>query len=779
MSTRTAQSPASPLPVAEAGTGGEAQVTLEITGMTCASCVRRVERALAGVPGVTGATVNLAAESADVALGHSVEAGALIVAVADAGYDAAVPAVVRADDVARRRAAQAAELRRRRVRLGAGAVLSAAVLAVAYGFSSAAWAGWAQLALTLPVYAWVGSLFHRGALEAARHRTTSMDTLVSLGATVAFGYSAIATIALPGRPTYYDVAALIITLIAVGKYLELAGRARAGAAIEALAELQPRTAHLLARAASGQHGDPAHAIDIPAEALRAGDIVLVRPGEAIPADGELAEGAGTVDESMLTGEPLPRDKRPGDELTGATVNGPAPLVLRVARTGAETVLGQIMALVDAAQKQKANSQRLADRISAVFVPVILAMAVLTLAGWLASGAGVVAALIPAVAVLVVACPCALGLATPVAVMAGTGRGAQLGLLIRGGESLERVHGLRTVVLDKTGTLTAGHPAVVRVAALDGSDGLGTLALAAGAEAASEHPLARAVAAAAEDRGLIPASAGDFRAVAGRGVTATAGKREVQAGSLRWLAETGVDTSGGDHLAAGLAEAAQTPVAVAVDGRLRLLLGIADALRPDSRDGVARLRGLGLEPVLATGDTLEAATATARAAGIGNVHAELLPQDKSELVAQLQRERGPVAMVGDGINDAPALAAADIGIAVATGTGAAMAAADITVVHGGIGAVADAVMLARATRRIIRQNLGWAFGYNLILVPLAATGILPPVLAAVAMATSSVTVVGNALRLRRFGKTGGHAGTLARRGAIRPAAQEPAPEGASR
>jgi Cu+-exporting ATPase len=767
----------SPVPVPEAG-AGEAHLTLEITGMTCASCVRRVEKALAGVPGVTAAVVNLAAESADVTLGGPVLPSALIAAVANAGYEAAVPAVVRADDIARRRAVQAAELRRRRLQLGAGAVLSAGVLAVAYGFTSAAWAGWAQLVLTLPVYVWVGSLFHRGALEAARHHTTNMDTLVSLGTTVAFGYSVIATLALPGRPTYYDVAVLIITLIAVGKYLELAGRARAGAAIEALAELQPRTAHLLARAASGQRGDPGAAIDIPAETLRPGDVVLVRPGEAIPADGELTDGAGTVDESMLTGEPMPAGKRPGDELTAGTVNGPAALMLRVARTGAETVLGQIMALVDAAQKEKSKSQRLADRISAVFVPVILAIAAATFAGWLLSGSGVVTALITAVAVLVVACPCALGLATPVAVMAGTGRGAQLGLLIRGGESLERVHGLATVVLDKTGTLTMGHPAVVRVEALDGSDGREALALAAGAEAASEHPLARAVVAAARDRGIAPASAEDVAAVAGRGVTATAGSRRVQAGSLAWLAETGVDTSAAGRLAGALADAAQTPVAVAVDGRLRLLLGVADALRPDSPQGIARLRGLGLETALATGDTPEAADAAAHAAGIGTVYAGLLPKDKSALVAQLRRERGPVAMVGDGINDAPALAAADIGIAVATGTGAAMAAADITLVHGGIGAVADAVLLARATRKIIRQNLAWAFGYNLVLVPLAATGILPPVLAAVAMATSSVTVVGNALRLRRFGKTR-QAGTLAGRHPVTTAARVPAGRGASR
>jgi len=363
-------------------------------------------------------------------------------------------------------------------------------------------------------------------------------------------------------------------------------------------------------------------------------------------------------------------------------------------------------------------------------------------------------------------------------MAGTGRGAQLGLLIRGGESLERVHGLATVVLDKTGTLTAGHPAVVRVAALDGSDGSEALALAAGAEAASEHPLARAVAAAAADRGLVPASAAEVEAVAGRGVTATVGSHRVQAGSLAWLSGTGVDTSAADRPAAELADAGQTPVAVAVDGRLRLLLGVADTLRPDTPSGVARLRALGLSTVLATGDTVEAATAAAEAAGISTVHAELLPPDKAALIARLRRERGPVAMVGDGINDAPALAAADIGIAVATGTGAAMAAADITIVHGGIGAVADAVLLARATRRIIRQNLGWAFGYNLVLVPLAATGILPPVLAAVAMATSSVTVVGNALRLRRYG-TGGHAAPPLHRGTVMPAAEQvPAGTGAS-
>lgn len=720
--------------------------------MTCASCVRRVERALARVPGVAAATVNLAAGSADVTLAQLVNAATLTTAVADAGYQAAVPATVRADDVARRRAAQAAELRKRRMSLAAGVVLSAAVLVVAYGFGSAGWAGWAQLALTLPVYAWTGVVFHRGAIEAARHRTTNMDTLVSLGASVAFGYSVIATIALPGRATYYDVAAMILTLIAVGKYLELAGRARAGAAIEALAELQPRIAHLMARAASGLRGDPAAAIDVPAETLRPGDIVLVRPGEAIPADGELADGAGLVDESMLTGEPRPQEKSPGDPLIGGTINGSAPLAFQVARTGAETVLGQIMDLVDAAQTDKSKSQRLADKISAVFVPVILAVAAATFAGWLLAGAGVVAALITAVAVLVVACPCALGLATPVAIMAGTGRGAQLGLLIRSGESLERIHGLATVVLDKTGTLTAGHPAVMRLLPLDGGDGQDALALAAGAEAASEHPLARAVVAAAEDRGLVLPAAADVEAVAGRGVTATVRGQRVQVGSLGWLEQAGVNTSAADWAAGEPAGAAQTPVAVAVDGRLRLLLRVADALRPDASAGLARLRSIGLEPVLATGDTLEAAAVAARAAGITAVHAQLLPQDKSALVEQLRRDRGPVAMVGDGINDAPALAAADIGIAVASGTGAAMAAADITLVHGGVGAVADAVMLARATLRITRQNLGWAFGYNLFLVPLAAAGILPPVLAALTMATSSVTVVGNALRLRRFRPT---------------------------
>jgi Cu+-exporting ATPase len=752
MSTKTPLPVASSPPVAKPPAAGR-HLALEITGMTCASCVRRVERALEEVPGVAAATVNLAAASADVTLAQPVEPGALITAVTSAGYQAAVPATVRADDVARRRAAQAAELRRRRMSLATGAVLSAAVLVVAYGFGSAAWAGWVQLALTLPVYAWTGAVFHRGAIEAARHRTTNMDTLVSLGATVAFGYSVIATIALPGQATYYDVAALIITLIAVGKYLELAGRARAGAAIEALAELQPRTAHLIARAASGQPGDPAATVDIPAETLRPGDLALIRPGEAIPADGELADGTGLVDESMLTGEPIPQQKRPGDTLTGGTVNGPAPLVLRVARTGAETVLGQIMDAVDAAQKEKSKAQRLADRISAVFVPIILAISVVTFAGWLLAGAGAVAALITAVAVLVVACPCALGLATPVAIMAGTGRGAQLGLLIRGGESLERVHGLSTVVLDKTGTLTTGHPHVVRLLPLDGSDGRDALALAAGAEAASEHPLAQAVVTAANDRHLAPAAASDVEAVRGRGVTAIAGGQRVQAGSLAWLEQDGVNTSAATRSVADLADAAQTPIAVAVDGRLRLLLGVADTLRPDSPAGVARLRSLGLEPVLATGDVLEAATATAHEAGITNVHAELLPHDKSALIDQLRRQRGPVAMVGDGINDAPALAAADIGIAVATGTGAAMAAADITLVHGGVGAVADAVMLARATRKIIRQNLGWAFGYNLILIPLAAAGILPPVLAAAAMAVSSVTVVGNALRLRRFRPAG--------------------------
>jgi Cu+-exporting ATPase len=632
--------------------------------------------------------------------------------------------------------------------LGVGIALSAGVLILSYGFASVAWSPYAQLGLALPVWLGVGANFHRGALKMARHANVNMDTLVSLGSSVAFGYSAVATFVLPGRSLYFDVAALIVTLISVGKLLELVARRRAGDAIEALAELQPRTAHLLARAAFADRWREAPAVDVPAEGLRMGDVVQVRPGERIPTDGAVIEGGGAVDESMLTGESLPVAKHPGDDVVGATVNGTVPLVLRVTKVGAETVLAQILALVERAQTEKAPVQRLADRVSAIFVPIILVAALATFLGWMLTGHGFVAAMVPAVAVLVVACPCALGLATPVAVMVGTGRGAEMGLLIRGGEALERIRALRVVVFDKTGTLTVGKPAVVDLRAVGDADSRRALLLAAALEQASEHPLARAVVEAASSEGVVPAAEA-VEAVPGNGIRGRVAGLEVAVGSLRWLAENGIDTGEAETLASAAAQRAWSPFGVAVEGRVEAVIAVADPLRPDSARGIARLRALGLRVVLATGDVPAAAAAIAAEAGITEVRAQLRPAEKAMVVTELRAAYGPVAMVGDGINDAPALALADVGIAMASGTGVAMAAADITIVHGDIEAVSRAIALSRATLTTIRQNLGWAFGYNLVLVPLAALGIVPPVGAALAMAFSSVSVVLNALRLRRF------------------------------
>jgi Cu+-exporting ATPase len=735
--------PAAPPAEAEAPSAapGQARVDLDISGMTCASCVRRVERALTRVPGVATATVNLATEKAGVVLDDRLDSAALIAAVRAAGYDAALPRPHRsaAEEAAERRAHRLATLRARRLQLGVAAVLSAAVLGLAYGAPDARWSGIAQLALTLPVFLWVGAIFHGGALRAARHGTATMDTLVSLGATVAFAYSVAAVALLPGRMTFFDVSALVVTLIAAGKYLELSARGRAGEAIEALAGMQPHSAHLLRRSGAPADATAIEPWDVAIAELRAGDVVLVRPGERLPADGVVVEGRSAVDEAMVSGEPLPVEKREGDEVIGGTVNGAAPLQVRLTRTGEETVLAGIIRLVERAQTEKAPVQRLADRVSGVFVPAILVVALLTFAGWLLTGHGPVEAMVPAVAVLVVACPCALGLATPAAVMVASGRGAELGLLVRGGEALERIHDLRVVVLDKTGTLTVGHPAVVGVHELGGAGAADALRFAAAVEQASEHPLARAVVAAATQP--LPLATG-VRSQPGEGVTGSVEGRRVQVGSPRWLGIDPPPSQGTAH----------THVGVALDGAPALLLAIADPLRPDAAAGVERLHALGLRVVLASGDREAAAQAVATATGIDEVHAQLSPAGKAELVGALRRQAGgAVAMVGDGVNDAPALAAADVGIAVGSGSGAAMAAAGITLVHGDVGAVAGAIALSRATLRVIRQNLAWAFGYNLALVPLAMIDLIPPILAALAMALSSVTVVLNALRLRRFGR----------------------------
>jgi heavy metal translocating P-type ATPase len=731
---------------------GSRRLQLTISGMTCASCVRRVERALSSVDGVSSASVNLTTESAEVSVTTPVEPAKLVAAVGRAGYGAELISGSRSasEEVEERRTRRRAAIRARTRQLAIGAVLSTGVLILTYGFSSARWSPYAQLVMALPVWLWVGAVFHRGALKAAWHGSANMDTLVSLGSSVAFVYSAVAVFALPHEPLYFDVAALIVTLIAMGKLLELIARRRAGEAIEALAGLQPQTAHLLARGASADRWPEASPVDIPVGTLRVGDVIQVRPGERIPTDGVVVQGLGAVDESMLTGESLPVTKHPGDDAVGATVNTTVPLVIRVTKVGSETVLSQILALVERAQTEKAPVQRLADRVSGVFVPTILLIALATFTGWALTGHGLVAAMVPAVAVLVVACPCAMGLATPIAIMVGTGRGAEMGLLIRGGEALERIRALRVVVFDKTGTLTVGAPQVVDVTGVGGADPRRALLLAAAVEQASEHPLARAVVEAAVAEGRLPV-AQDIQAVPGSGVRGRVEGAEVAVGSLRWLAETGVGVADAEGAVATAARRAWSLFGVSIDGRLHAVLAVADPLRPDSARGIERLRSLGLHVVLATGDLPETAGAIAAEVGITDVRAQLRPADKAALIGELRAAFGPVAMVGDGINDAPALAMADVGIAMASGTGVAIAAADITLVHGDIEAVSLAIALSRATLRNIRQNLAWAFGYNLILVPLAVLAIVPPVGAALAMAFSSVSVVLNALRLRRFAR----------------------------
>jgi len=594
--------------------------------------------------------------------------------------------------------------------------------------------------LTLPVWAIVGWSFHRGALINMRHGAANMDTLVSLGSTVAFVYSVVAMIALPGQYVYFDTAALIITLIYLGKYLEAAAKGRTGEAIKALMGLQPRTARVIR---NGQERD------LPIAQVVSGDVLLVRPGERVPVDGVVTGGESAVDEAMITGESLPVQKGQGDSVIGATVNGMGLLHVEATRVGRDTVLAGIVRLVEQAQGSKAPVQRLADRISGVFVPIVLVLATLTFLGWLLTGHAFAQALIPAIAVLVIACPCALGLATPTAIMVGTGRGAREGILIKGGESLERIQALRSIVLDKTGTVTVGKPAVTDVVALADLRDSEVLRLAAGVERGSEHPLGAAVVRGAEERGLaLPPLPTAFRSITGGGVEGTVEGRAVLVGSRRLLGERGISSDGAETRLQALEAEGKTALLVVVDGRLVGLVAVADTVKDGAAEAVSQLRALGLDVTMLTGDNRRTAAAIGRIAGIERIIAEVRPEQKAAEVERLQGREQVVAMVGDGINDAPALARADVGIAMGTGTDVAMAAADITLVGGDLRAIPRAIALSRATMRVIRQNLFWAFFYNVILIPLAAFGVITPIFAAAAMALSSVTVVSNSLRLNR-------------------------------
>ncbi len=729
-----------------AGPGPE--IVLEVEGMHCASCVGRVEAALRGVPGVRSAAVNLAEGTAFVEAGPGLEPARLSEALNAAGYAGRLrPPSAPRDEGAER---LARGVRRQRRLFLVSAALSAPFLAFMFGLH-APWTPFLELALATAVVFGCGRGFFVQAARRLRHGSADMDTLIAMGSFAAWAYSG-AQIARwlgggrAGHPhLYFETAALIVTLILMGRWLEARAKGRASDAIRRLAGLSAKRARLVKDGVE---------VDVPVEEVVPGDVVLVRPGERIPVDGIVADGDSAVDESMLTGESRPVEKRPGAEVAGATVNGTGFLRVRATRVGADTALARIVRLVERAQSSKAPIQRLADRVSGIFVPIVLAIALATFAGWALAGdpAG---GLVHAVTVLVIACPCALGLATPVAVMVATGRGAELGILIRDAESLERAHAVTDVVLDKTGTVTKGRPEATTVAPASGVAGDALLRLAAAAELRSEHPLGEAVVRAARGRGIEPPEPEAFRSVTGRGVRARVGGEEILAGSPAFLAEEGIalDPALREALEAML-DRGETAVAVAAAGRALGAIGIADVVKEDSAGAVAELRRMGLAVHLLTGDDERTARTIAARVGIDPalVEAGVRPERKAGRVAALRDHGRVVAMVGDGINDAPALASADVGIAIGGGTDVAMEAAQITLVGGSLTGVARAVRLSRRAMRTIRQNLFGAFSYNSAAIPLAALGLLDvaggPMLAAALMAMSSVTVVTNSLRLRR-------------------------------
>jgi Cu+-exporting ATPase len=728
---------------------------LPIAGMTCASCANRIERKLNRLDGVS-ATVNYATEKATVSFDAAAATPEQLVgAVEAAGYQAVLPGD--GTDTPEERD-ETAPLRQRLL-VSLALTLPVFVVSMVPPLQFDNWQ-WLSLALASPVVVWGALPFHRAAWTNLRHGAATMDTLISLGVLAAWLWSLYALILgdagdagmrmtfdlIPDRAggtheVYLEVASAVTVFLLTGRYFEARAKRRAGSALQALLELGAKDVAVLDADGTERR--------IPVEQLQAGDRFVVRPGEKVATDGIVQEGASAVDQSLLTGESVPVEKGPGDEVAGASVNAGGRLVVRATRVGSDTALAQIARLVTAAQSGKAPVQRLADRVSGIFVPIVIGLAVATLGFWIGSGESLEFAFTAAVAVLIIACPCALGLATPTALLVGTGRGAQLGLLIKGPEILESTRRVDTIVLDKTGTVTTGRMELADLTVADGEDAAQALRLAGALEDASEHPIAQAIAAAARNDGALPPVEG-FANREGLGVEGVVDGHAVVVGRAALLADRAMHLPLELDAARLAAEASgRTAVAVGWDGRARALLVVADTVKPTSAEAIERLVALGLRPVLLTGDNRQTAEAVAAEVGIAEVIAEVLPADKADVVRRLQDEGRVVAMVGDGVNDAPALAQADLGLAIGTGTDVAIEASDLTLVSGDLRAAADAIRLSRATLRVIQQNLGWAFGYNVAAIPLAAAGLLNPLLAGAAMALSSLSVVANALRLRRF------------------------------
>ena len=736
------------------------RLTLPVRGMHCAACVGKVERALTSVPGVDEATVNLATEKATVTFDSTrTDVTRLQDAVARAGYELVEPREAAGQTPDREQSAREETQRRARSKFVVGAILSVPIVigSMVEVFPWApAWLHnpWLLWALATPVQFWVGFEFHAGFLRDLRHRTASMSTLVSIGTNAAYFFSLAVTlwphVFMPaGGMTYYETGAVVITLVVLGRWLEARARGRTSEAIRRLVSLAPRTARIVREGRE---------LDVPTTEVGVGDLVRIRPGERIPVDGVVLEGASTIDESMLTGESLPVEKTAESRVVAGSVNQTGALLFRATHVGSETTLARIVRLVEDAQASRAPIQRLADRVAAVFVPIVLVIAGATCLAWLAFGPEprLPMALTTAVAVLVIACPCAMGLATPTAIMVGTGKGAEHGVLIKSATALEVLHRVDTIVFDKTGTLTVGRPEVTDIVTVPGVGEDDALAVAAGAEQASEHPLGEAIVRLAKERGLALPPVGEFTAVPGQGIDAMAPDGRILLGNETMMNERGIDVSLLADRAIALQAQGKTVVFLAFAGRLLALIAVADVLKPDAAATIRRLREMGLAVAMLSGDNRRTAEAIAREAGIERVLAEVLPADKAGEIKRLQEGGHRVAMVGDGINDAPALTQADVGIVMGSGTDVAIEAADVTLMRSDVAGVVVALELSRRTIQIVKQNLGWAFGYNILLIPVAAGVLYPlagvllsPILAGAAMAFSSVSVVTNSLRLKRW------------------------------